>query len=107
MSETTVRMLGDVRDAINLRVRVFIEYRDAESEASERIVWPLTLAYWGITWTLGAWCELRQDFRNFRIDRITTARPLRSTFPDESGKRLEDYFASPACSGRWPSEKAH
>ena len=107
MSEATARMLGDVRDSINQRMRVFIEYRDAESEASERIVWPLTLAYWGISWTVGAWCELRQDFRTFRIDRITTARALRSTFPDEPGKRLEDYFASPACMGKLQSKGAH
>jgi predicted DNA-binding transcriptional regulator YafY len=106
MSEATSRMLGEVRDAINQRTRVFLEYRDAESEATERIVWPLALAYWGISWTVGAWCELRQDFRNFRIDRISTARTLRSTFPDEPGKRLEDYFASPACMGLRASEPA-
>jgi len=100
MSETTTQMLGDVRDAINNRMRVFLEYRDAEHDATERIVWPLTLAYWGMSWTLGAWCELRQDFRNFRVDRIAAARSLRSTFPDEPGRRLEDYFASSACSGR-------
>ncbi len=97
MPESTTRMLGDVRDAINNRMRMFIEYRDVERDTSERIVWPLTLAYWGLSWTLGAWCELRQDFRNFRIDRITSARGLRSTFPNEPGKRLEDYFASSAC----------
>src|SRR5262245_8024916 len=106
MSEATSRMLGEVRDAINQRTRVFLECRDAESEATERIVWPLALAYWGISWTVGAWCELRQDFRNFRIDRITTTRTLRSTFPDEPGKRLEDYFASPACMGMRGSEPA-
>ncbi len=100
MSESTTQMLGDVRDAINSRMRMFIDYRDAERDTTERIVWPLTLAYWGLSWTLGAWCELRQDFRNFRIDRITSARGLRTTFPDEPGKRLEDYFASTACSDR-------
>ena len=52
-----------------------------------------------MSWTLGAWCELRQDFRNFRVDRIAGTRGLRSTFPDEPGKRLEDYFASKACAG--------
>lgn len=97
MSEQTTRMLGDVRDAINQRMRVFLEYSDADSDATERIVWPLALAYWGARWTLGAWCELRQDFRNFRIDRIAAVRGLRSTFPDEPGKRLEDYFASSAA----------
>jgi predicted DNA-binding transcriptional regulator YafY len=94
MSEATTRMLGDVREAINNRMRVFIEYRDADDDTSERIVWPLALAYWGARWTLGAWCELRQEFRNFRIDRISTVRGLRSRFPDEPGKRLEDYVAS-------------
>jgi predicted DNA-binding transcriptional regulator YafY len=97
VAESTTRMLGEVRDAINQRMRVFVEYRDVESEVTERIVWPLTLAYWGVSWTLGAWCELRQDFRNFRVDRIAAARSLRSTFPDEPGRRLEDYFASSAC----------
>jgi len=96
MSETATRMLGDVRDAINTRTRMFLEYHDAGRETSERIVWPLTLAYWGRSWTLGAWCELRQDFRSFRIDRISVARALRSTFPDEPGKRIEDYFAASA-----------
>lgn len=96
MSETATRMLGDVRDAINTRTRMFLEYHDAGRETSERIVWPLTLAYWGRSWTLGAWCELRQDFRSFRIDRISVARALRSTFPDEPGRRIEDYFAASA-----------
>jgi predicted DNA-binding transcriptional regulator YafY len=99
MSEAATQMLGEVRDAINRRTRVYLEYRDVEGEATERIVWPLTLAYWGRSWTLGAWCELRQDFRNFRIDRIAGARLLSSTYPDEPGKRLVDYFASKACGG--------
>ena len=81
-------------------MRMFLEYQDVERDTTERIVWPLTLAYWGMSWTLGGWCELRQDFRNFRVDRITAARSLRSTFPDEPGRRIEDYFASSACGGR-------
>jgi predicted DNA-binding transcriptional regulator YafY len=92
MSEQTSQMLGEVRDSINRRMRVFLDYRDAGDQATERIVWPLTLAYWGKSWTLGAWCELRQAFRNFRIDRINGANVLNSEYPDEPGKRLEDYF---------------
>ena len=92
--ENTTRMLGEMRDAINRRSRVFIDYLDAADQATERIVWPLTLAYWGKTWTLGAWCELRQDFRNFRIDRLANVNLLNSAFPDEPGKRLADYFAA-------------
>lgn len=85
-------MLGDVREAINGRVRLFLEYSDAAGRTTERIVWPLSLLYWGHTWTLGAWCELRQAFRSFRVDRIAASRTLASHFPDEAGKRLADYF---------------
>jgi len=97
ISEATTHMLGEVREAINRRSRVFLDYRDVDDQASERIVWPLTLAYWGKTWTLGAWCELRQAFRNFRIDRLANVNVLNSAFPDEPGKRLTDYFAAVSC----------
>ncbi len=96
VSEATTQMLGDVREAINRRMRSFLEYSDADGQPSERIVWSLALLYWGNRWTLGAWCELRQDFRSFRIDRIASARTLGSTFPDEPGRRLADYFAATA-----------
>ncbi|MEM1436603.1 MAG: YafY family protein [Pseudomonadota bacterium] len=93
MSEATGSMLGAVRTAINDRARLYLEYSDASDSQSERIIWPLTLMYWGLTWTVGAWCELRQDFRSFRIDRMLTARALSTPFPDEEGKRLSDYLA--------------
>ena len=92
MNERTTSLLGEVRDGINRQVRLFLDYRDASEQGTERIVWPLTLLYWGRTWTLGAWCELRQAFRSFRIDRISSLNVLNSTFPDEDGKRLEDYL---------------
>ncbi len=97
MNERTTELLGEVRDGINRRVRIFLDYRDASEQGTERIVWPLTLLYWGKTWTLGAWCELRQAFRSFRIDRISALNVLNSTFPDEEGRRLEDYLL---CAGR-------
>ena len=84
--------LGSAREAINLRRRAFLDYGDLHGSLTERIVWPLSLAFWGNRWTLGAWCELRQDFRNFRIDRIRAITLLGSEFPDEAGKRLEDYI---------------
>jgi len=92
-SKETTERLGAVREAINDRRRLYMNYNDVNGESSERTVWPMSLAYWGSTWTLGAWCELRQGFRNFRIDRIADARALPSRFPDETGKRLADYFA--------------
>ena len=91
-SEETTVQLGAVRDAINGHRRLYLSYSDASDAPTERIVHPLTLLYWGYSWAVGAWCELRQDFRNFRVDRIVEARALTTQFQDEPGKRLEDYF---------------
>ncbi len=91
-TEETTEKLGAVRDAINDRRRLYLSYSDVDDRSTERIVWPLTLLYWGYSWAVGAWCELRQDFRNFRVDRIVEARSLTTQYPDEPGKRLEDYF---------------
>jgi predicted DNA-binding transcriptional regulator YafY len=43
---------------------------------------------------LTAWCELRNDFRVFRVDLIQDATPLPALFVDEPGKRLQDYLAA-------------
>lgn len=92
--ERVTELLGQVRLAINQRRRLYLDYRDAGDRSTERIVWPLGLGYWGGAWTVGAWCELRQDFRTFRIDRIQSARTLGSSIPDTPGRTLEDYFAA-------------
>jgi predicted DNA-binding transcriptional regulator YafY len=83
--------LESVRDAIGARRVLRLDYRDLGGKASERDVWPLALYYWGRTWTIGAWCESRSDFRNFRVDRIASLEALSRRYPDEAGKRLADY----------------
>jgi len=45
---------------------------------------PLGIFSWGDAWSVAAWCELRQDFRNFRLDRIAGLRRLEERFADES-----------------------
>jgi predicted DNA-binding transcriptional regulator YafY len=45
-----------------------------------------------MTWSLGAWCELRTDFRNFRIDRIKALEVLAETFEPTPGRTLQDLF---------------
>ena len=54
---------------------------------------PLALHFWGGTWTVAAWCELRVDFRTFRIDRAERLELSAERFSVEPGKRLEDYLA--------------
>ena len=49
-----------------------LDYRDEAGRSTVREVRPLGLWFWGKVWTLVAWCELRDDFRAFRIDRIAS-----------------------------------
>jgi len=87
-----MQRLESVRDAIGARRVLRLDYLDAGGKPSERDVWPLALYYWGRTWTIGAWCERREDFRNFRVDRIAGMEALSRRYPDEAGKRLADYI---------------
>lgn len=59
-----------IRESIKAREVLTLGYRDEAGKVSERSVWPLGLVFWGRVWTLVAWCELRQDYRMFRLDRI-------------------------------------
>jgi len=86
-----MQQLEAVREAIGARSVLRLDYRDSGGKPSERDVWPLALYYWGRTWTIGAWCETRRDFRNFRVDRIAGLEPLTRRYPDEEGRRLADY----------------
>jgi predicted DNA-binding transcriptional regulator YafY len=53
---------------------------------------PLGVFFWDAVWTLAAWCELRNDFRSFRVDRIVEVTELDERFRDEAGKTLADLF---------------
>jgi predicted DNA-binding transcriptional regulator YafY len=75
--------------------RVQLAYRDEAGSSSDRTVRPLGLWFWGKVWTLVAWCELRADFRMFRIDRIITAEVLDAYAP-LPGQTLKDFYTSEA-----------
>jgi predicted DNA-binding transcriptional regulator YafY len=81
-----------VRSAIGERRVLRLDYRDAQGRGSERQVWPIALYFWGGTWTLGAWCETRDNWRNFRVDRIAELAQLERRYPDQAGRRLADYL---------------
>jgi predicted DNA-binding transcriptional regulator YafY len=53
--------------------KIRIRYRNQEMQDSERVIWPVIIGYAETVRLLAAWCELRQDFRHFRTDRIIAA----------------------------------
>jgi predicted DNA-binding transcriptional regulator YafY len=72
--------------------RLAMRYASEDRTPSTRTVRPLGLYFWGKVWTLAAWCELRNDFRTFRLDRIREPE-LADPFPLESDKTLEVFIA--------------
>jgi predicted DNA-binding transcriptional regulator YafY len=80
--------------AIEARHVLRMEYSDEAGNASTREVEPLCLAFWGGKWTLGAWCRLRDGFRNFRPDRIALCTVSGECFADRPGRNLDAYLQS-------------
>lgn len=82
--------LAVLREAIEGRRRLRVRYRDLQDRVSERVLRPLACLHWQAVWTLAAWCELRQDFRSFRVDRLHEVEILEGVFRDEPGQTLAD-----------------
>jgi predicted DNA-binding transcriptional regulator YafY len=91
-TETVGDSLLRVRAALASREKLRIRYAREDGEESERVVRPLGAFFWGRMWTLAAWCELRSDFRNFRLDRILAIDGAGESFADEPERTLRDYL---------------
>jgi len=87
-AKQTLQLLQTVREAVNARRKLRLDYRDLSGSASQRVVRPLGCFFWGKVWTLAAWCESRHDFRSFRVDRIASLEVLDDRFKDEPDKTL-------------------
>lgn len=81
-----------LRRAIRENLKVKITYLSLDDRRSDRVIRPLQTDYWGRVWTCSAWCELRQGFRAFRIDRITVCEFTGDGFEAEPGKTIQDYL---------------
>ncbi|MFN3228341.1 MAG: helix-turn-helix transcriptional regulator [Asticcacaulis sp.] len=78
--------MAQLRAAIYRQGRVALRYRDEQGVESERIIWPLAIAYFDAVRVIPAWCELRQGFRAFRTDRVLEALFLETRYP---GRRMQ------------------
>lgn len=80
------------RRGIDAKRKLRFAYTDEHGAATERTVRPLCLVFWGTVWTASAWCELRDDFRTFRPDRMTELELLEQTFETEPGRDLKTFM---------------
>jgi predicted DNA-binding transcriptional regulator YafY len=87
--------VAQLRAAIRDRRKLRIAYIDEKHQRTRRTIWPLAMAYYVDVTLIGAWCELRKDFRNFRVERIAHSRVLAARFQDHNGRLLAQWLALP------------
>ncbi|QUY50465.1 YafY family transcriptional regulator [Serratia plymuthica] len=81
-----------IRDAIRQERKLAVDYCDRDGSSSERTLWPFALGYFEQVRILAAWCELRQEFRHFRLDRIRLATPLAQRYPRGRRVLLKEWY---------------
>ncbi|HZU91074.1 MAG TPA: YafY family protein [Stellaceae bacterium] len=85
--------LSELRRAIHEARKMWIAYVDERDRHTHRTIWPLGLAYYVDVTLIGAWCELRGDFRHFRVDRVLASRLLDERYPAENGRIAAEWLA--------------
>ena len=88
---------SDIRQAIQNRCKIRMTYQDKVQRQTVRMVQPLALFFFSPVWLLTCWCEKRNDFRNFRLDRIQAITFCAETFADDADKNLAAFKAKVSC----------
>ena len=85
--------LSQLRSAIRETRKLVISYVDEEGRRTQRTIRPIAMAYYVDVTLVGAWCELRNDFRHFRVDRILTSQVLDERFSADSARLTAEWLA--------------
>lgn len=91
-NEDTAAILDDIRAAMHAKRVMLIHYTSLQGQLSKREIKPLGLFFWGKVWTLAAWCELKQDYRSFRVDRIAALWMTDRDFDDNATVSLSQFL---------------
>lgn len=87
--------LADVRSAIRDSRKLHIAYVDEQGRRTNRTVWPIAMAYYVDVTLVGAWCELRNGYRNFRVERIQSSKVLDELFDQDNGRLFREWSELP------------
>ena len=87
--------LAEIRAAIRDSRKLYIAYADEQGRRTNRTIWPIAMAYYVDATLVGAWCELRADYRNFRVERIQASKVLDEHFDQDNGRLFREWSALP------------
>lgn len=82
---------GQIRLAIRDERKVSIRYGNTGGVATERVIWPFMIGFFEKVRIVAAWCEMRQDFRSFRVDRISRLAVLDERYPRRRAVMLKEW----------------
>lgn len=83
--------LGALRTAIRAEQKIGLHYGDEKGTVTHRVIWPLVLIYYVDTAMIAAWCELREDIRHFRLDRVRGWSLKQDHFSGQSAQLLAQW----------------
>lgn len=89
-----------IHQAVSNQQVLQLHYQDESGQVTWREVLPLGLFFWGERWLLVAWCELRNDYRNFRLDRCLEVRRTERRFSECADRSLSDFLRKVRCEVR-------
>ncbi len=81
-----------IHQAISALRVLALHYRDEAGQLTWREVQPLGLFFWGEHWLLAAWCERRDDYRCFRLDRCLHITLTERHFSESADRSLADFL---------------
>ena len=85
--------LAAVRFAIRHEHKLDISYRNEGGATTRRLIWPFAMGFFDQVQMLAAWCELREDYRHFRADRITSLSQTTIRYPRRRSALAQDWRA--------------
>jgi predicted DNA-binding transcriptional regulator YafY len=80
-----------IRQAIRSERKLRIRYLDGKGSDSRRTIWPFALGFFDRVRVVVAWCEMREDFRHFRTDRIGKVQVTDKRYPRRRQALLKDW----------------
>jgi predicted DNA-binding transcriptional regulator YafY len=90
-------LVEQVRLAIRQQVKILVDYADEQQRVSSRVLWPFALGYFNDRIVLAAWCELRNGFRHFRIDRIQQLNLSQELYPQFKQQLFQQWWTQEVC----------
>jgi predicted DNA-binding transcriptional regulator YafY len=85
--------LAEIRSAIRASRKLLLRYVDEQGRSSRRTVRPIAMVYYVDATLIAAWCELRGDYRHFRVERVASCVALDAFFADQAERHRVEWLA--------------